>query len=176
VSDLIYRTLYAQAAKHGQESVQNNELKRDDPAVEVKVIKSSELGEVRWYFFKTQGKGLGQHFEANQVGDDLKAKLAHPLPTKLSGLTEIVCGQYMGEIYIIQEPRVGRKYEAQSTAVLYISAKDVVPGICELIPAEIAPLGELLDSCVVDGVPRPNGTFYLLGFPLWKEGHPKESL
>jgi molybdopterin-guanine dinucleotide biosynthesis protein A len=172
VAQLIKGTLDNNCRKHGAQ--QNAAF-----------LGQMDMNSIRWFCFRTQERGSGTSFEADVVKSELERSWHDPQPDKLSGLIEIVCGQYSGKIYVLQEPMSHRKSldSAASTIYMFICAGKIELGTCESVPNAIAALKEKKVKTdegkekVTGIIPmgkygwksRPAGTFYLLGFPLCED-------
>lgn len=127
-----------------------------------------------YYVFKTQEPGAGEHLNPELMVERCMAERSDPLKHHLAGLVEIVCGQYRGEVHVLQEIRKERAFPRPDRVAVFSASggnlqADAVTTLPEGLPLELFGEGRIESYTDPDDgkTLRPRGTYYVLVFPHW---------
>jgi hypothetical protein len=120
--------------------------------------------------FKTQEYGEGEHLDPQLMVERCQAEQSNPNKDHLAGLVEIICGQYRGEVHVLQGLRKDRRFRPDRVVTfsavggnLKADAVSTLPGL----PLSLITEGKIESYKEPDGTLRPKGTYYVLVFPHW---------
>lgn len=126
-----------------------------------------------YLLFKTQEAEGGKPLDPELMVERCKAERENPQATQLAGLVELICSQYRGKVYVIQEFRKDRAFHPLRVAVYSAEGGQPSSGKAAYLPKALP--RELLSGGRIEnfknnlGVDQIKGTYYVLVFPHWSQ-------